>query len=165
MVLDITHQNILDSLETAEINPEDDPYYTEAKIQYDAAIAALNENNVVDAKNSALIAMALFEKSAEEIGAMEEQVSTQLPPGFGAGIGSASDTGIIQGQGLGVGGVPPGIMKQLAAVNVFDVSEQISDIEEEVDELRQLAESNGIDVNLENYNESINLAKTVLANG
>jgi len=145
MVLEITHQNILDSLEDAEINPEDDPYYTEAKIQYDAAIAALNEDDVVDAKNSALIAMALFEKSAEEIGALENQASTQLPPGLGAGIGSASDIGVTQGQGLGVGGVPPGIFNQISASNTFAVSEAITSIDEEVGQYRELAKLNNLE--------------------
>ena len=166
MVLDITHQNILDSLEDAGINPEDDPYYAEAKRQYDAAIAALNEDDVVDAKNSALIAMALFEKSAEEIGALENQASTQLPPGLGAGIGSASDTGITQGQGLGVGGVPPGIFNQISASNTFTVSEAITSIDEEVGEYRELAKLNNLDdIDFGEFDESVNLAKTLLANG
>jgi len=34
-----------------------------------------------------------------------------LPPGFGAAIDSASDTGIAQGQGLGLGNIPPGLAK------------------------------------------------------
>jgi hypothetical protein len=166
MVLEITHQNILDSLEDAEINPEDDPYYTEAKIQYDAAIAALNEDDVEDAKNSALIAMALFEKSAEEIGALENQASTQLPPGSGAGIGSVSDIGVSQGQGLGVGGVPPGIFNQISASNTFAVSEAITSIDEEVDQYRELAKLNNLDgIDFGEFDESVNLAKTLLANG
>ena len=76
---------------------------------------------------------------------------------------SASDTGITQGQGLGVGGIPPGLLKQITAANIFEIQEGITGIDEEVDELRELIESNNLDVNLEEYDKSINLAKEVLA--
>ena len=166
MILDMT----LENLEESVLDPDRDipstaqTFYEMGQGEYQLAIDALNAGDIEAAEEHAIIAMALFEDSASVIGELEESlVLEQLPPGFGSAVGSASETN--QGQGLGVGGIPPGIMKQLTAANVFDISEQISDIEEEVDELRQLAESNGVDLNLADYDESINLAKEVLANG
>jgi len=115
--------------------------------------------------------MALFEDSAVEIGALADQASTLLPPGFGAAIDSASDTGITQGQGLGVGGIPPGILKQIQAANMFGVHNGIANIELEVDELRELTKLNDMEdidaliEKFEDFDESVNLAKTLLANG
>ena len=166
MVLDLTYENILESIENADEVPEASQTFFDAGYdKYLEALTALEEGDIVTAKESALVAMALFEDAAEEIGALENQASTQIPPGLGAGIGSASDTGISNGQGLGVGGIPPGILKQVTAGNIFEIQEEITDIDEEVDELRELIESNNLDVNLEDYDESINLAKAVLANG
>ncbi|WP_297442749.1 CFI-box-CTERM domain-containing protein, partial [Nitrosopumilus sp.] len=167
MVLDLTLTNLEESLESAgEVPSTAQTFYDMGQEEYQKAIDALGKGDTETAEEHALIAMALFEDSASVIGELEESlVLNQIPPGFGAGVGSASDDGISNGQGLGVGGIPPGIIKQLTAANVFDIQEQITEIDEEIDELRQLAESNGIDVNLEDYDESINLAKEVLANG
>jgi len=168
MILDMTLENLEESIldPDREIPSTAQTFYEMGQSEYEIAITALNNGDTETAEEHALIAMALFEDSTTVIGEIEESlVLGQLPPGFGSGVGSTSETGTTQGQGLGVGGIPPGIMKQLTAANVFDISEQISDIEDEVDELRQLAESNGADVNLEDYDESINLAKEVLANG
>jgi hypothetical protein len=164
MILDMTLENLEESVldPDREIPSTAQTFYQMGQGEYQLAIDALNEGDVEAAEEHALIAMALFEDSASVIGELEESlVLEQLPPGFGSAVGSTSGTG----QGLGTGGIPSGIMKQLTAANVFDISEQITEIEEEVDELRQLAESNGVDVNLEDYDESINLAKAVLANG
>jgi len=166
MILDITYENIQDSRDNAEvISDASETFFSAGEEKYNEAIAALEAGDIATAKESALVAMALFEDAAEEIGALEEQASTQLPPGLGAGIGSASDNGISNGQGLGVGGVPPGILKQITASNVFEIQEQITDIDEEVDQLLELAQSNGIDIDTQDYDESVNLAKEVLANG
>ena len=166
MILDITYENIQDSRNNADvISDASETFFDAGEAKYEEAIEALEAGDIVTAKESALVAMALFEDAAEEIGALEEQASTQLPPGLGAGIGSASDNGISNGQGLGVGGIPPGILKQATAANIFEIQEQITDIDEEVDQLLELAQSNGIDVNTEDYEESINLAKEVLSNG
>ena len=168
MVLDLTLTNLEESIldPTREIPSTAQTFYQMGQGEYQLALDALDEGNVEAAEEHALIAMALFEDSASVIGELEESlVLGQLPPGFGSAVGSASETGTTSGQGLGVGGIPAGIMKQMTAANVFDISEQIADIEEEVDELRQLAESNGVDINLVDYDKSINLAKTVLANG
>ena len=164
MILDMTLENLEESVldPDREIPSTAQTFYQMGQGEYQLAIDALNDGDVEAAEEHALIAMALFEDSASVIGELEESlVLEQLPPGFGSAVGSTSGTG----QGLGTGGIPSGIMKQLTAANVFDISEQITEIEEEVDELRQLAESNGVDVNLEDYDESINLAKAVLANG
>ena len=166
MILDITYENIQDSRDNAGVISEaSETFFSAGEEKYNEAIAALEAGDIVTAKESALVAMALFEDAAEEIGAIEEQASTQLPPGLGAGIGSASDNGISNGQGLGVGGIPPGILKQVTAANVFEIQEQITDIDEEVDQLLELAQSNGIDIDTQDYDESVNLAKEVLANG
>ena len=166
MILDMTLENLEESVldPDREIPSTAQTFYEMGQGEYQLAIDALNNGDIESAEEHALIAMALFEDSASVLGEIEESlVLGQLPPGFGSGVGSVSETN--QGQGLGVGGIPPGIMKQLTASNVFDISEQITEIEEEVDELRQLAESNGVDLNLADYDESINLAKEVLANG
>jgi hypothetical protein len=170
VILDITHQNILDSIEIATENgdltaDEAAELITSVEIEYRAALDLTNGEDVVAAKESVIQTMSSFEVVAAGIEALDNQASTQLPPGFGAGFDSASDTGITQGQGLGVGGVPPGILKQITAANIFEIQEGITGIDEEVDELRGLIESNGLDVNLEEFDKSINLAKEVLANG
>ena len=166
MVLEITYQNILESrADTETISNASETFFLAGQTNYNEAILALESGDIVTAKEKALVAMALFEDAAEEIGVLEEQASTSLPPGFGSGIESASETGITQGQGLGLGGIPPGILKQITAANIFEIQEQITDIDEEVKELRELIESNDLEVNFEEYEESINLAKEVLANG
>ena len=166
MVLDITYQNIQDSRNNLDEIPESSQTFFEAgEEKYNEAIAALDAGDIITAKESALVAMALFENAAEEIGVIEDQASTQLPPGFGSAIDSASDTGITQGQGLGVAGVPPGILKQITAANTFEIQEQITEIDNEVQGLQNLIESSYLPVNLEKVNESVNLAKEVLMSG
>ncbi|NNM03183.1 MAG: hypothetical protein HKP26_06460 [Nitrosopumilus sp.] len=168
MILDMTLENLEESIldPDREIPTTAQTFYQMGQGEYQLAIDALNDGDIQAAEEHALVAMALFEDSASVIGELEESlVLGQLPPGFGSGVRSGSETGTTQGQGLGVGGIPPGIMKQLSAANVFEIQEQITEIDEEINGLRQLAESNGIDVNLQDYDESINLAKEVLANG
>jgi hypothetical protein len=170
VILDITHQNIIDSIEIATENgdlttDEAAKLIDSVEMEYMAAVDLTNGEDVVAAKESVIQAMASFEVIAGGIESLENQASTQLPPGFGAGFDSASDTGITQGQGLGVGGVPPGILKQITAANIFEIQEGITGIDEEVNELRGLIESNNLDVNLEEFDKSINLAKEVLASG
>jgi len=149
MVLDITYQNILELREDAETIPENaDTFFAAGEEKYNEALAALEAGDTVAAKENALIAMALFENSAEEIGAIEDQ---------------ALDAGIPTGQGLG--GIPSGASNQFTAANIFDIQEEITGIVDEVDGLRELIESNGLDVDFEEYERSINLAKEVLANG
>jgi hypothetical protein len=133
IVLDITYQNILESIEDAGIDPVSDEYvyFQEGEDAYNDAIAYLLEEppNIVDAKKSALIAMALFEKTAEEIGVLEDQESTQLP------------------------------------ASIFVIHEGITNIDNEAGELRNLIKSNDLDIDLGEFDESINLAKTILASG
>ena len=165
-ILEITYQNILESREdVGEVPDTAETFFLAGQENYDEALEALENGDIVTAKEKAIVAMALFEDAAEEIGALEDQASTLLPPGFGSGIDSASDNGISNGQGLGVGGVPPGILKQITAANIFDIQEEITEIDSEIDGLRDLIESNDMDVDLTEYDESINLAKQVLANG
>jgi len=165
-VLDITYQNIQDSRNSLDEIPASSQTFFEAgEEKYNEAIAALDAGDITTAKESALVAMALFENAAEEIGALEDQASVKLPPGFGSAIDRASDTGITQGQGSGVAGVPPGILKQITAANTFEIQEQITEIDKEIEGLQNLIESSNLAVNLEKVNESVNLAKEVLMSG
>ena len=165
MVLDLTKTNLEDSFEsTGDVPSTAQTFYEMGQEEYDKAIDALNNGDMEAAEEYAIIAMALFEDSASVIGELEESlVLDQLPPGFGQAIDDPTDS---QGQGLGVGDIPPGIMNQLVSENIFDISEEISEIEDEVDGLQELVNSNeNLDVDFEQYEESLNLAKQVLANG
>lgn len=165
MVLDLTRANLEESLETTgEVPSTAQTFYEMGQEEYDKAIDALNNGDIEAAEEYAIIAMALFEDSASVIGELEESlVLEQLPPGFGQAIDDPIDS---EGQGLGVGGIPPGIMNQIVSENIFEISEEISEIDEEVDSLRELIESNeNLDIDFEQYEESLNLAKQVLANG
>ena len=173
IILDITYQNILDSIEIAELDEEDALDLVDSvNGQYDDAISLINlaaegdSADIVAAKESVLEAMASFEVIAAGIESLENQASTQLPTGLGAGFDSASDEGIAKGQGLGVGGIPPGILKQIQAANMFGVHQEIVDLENEADGLRELIKLNNLDgVNFEDFEESVNLSKTLLAEG
>ena len=117
IILDITYQNILDSIAAAEedgdLKPEEVADLIDSvENEYQTTVDLINGDDVVAAKESVLQAMASFEVIAVGIESLEDQASTQLPPGFG----SASDSGITQGQGLGVGGIPSGILKQITAI-------------------------------------------------
>jgi len=166
MVLDITYENIVESitdsgLEQDEINVR----LNQVDEEYQEAIVLIEGDDLVLAKQNVVQTMAFFELQAEEI-AESSPTPSQLTPGFGAGIGSASDNGIAQGQGLGVGGVPPGIFKQISAANTFAVSEAITSIDEEVGQYRELAKLNNLEgIDFGEFDESVNLAKTLLANG
>ena len=164
MVLDLTKENLIESLDSVgEIPSTAQTFYEMGQEEYEKAIDALNNGDLEAAEEHALIAMALYEDSASVIGELEESlVLDQLPPGFGEAVESSSES---EGQGLGVGDIPSGIINQLSASNIFEIQEEIVDIDEEVDGLRELIESNNLDVNLEEYNESVNLTKEVLANG
>ncbi len=107
------------------------------------------------AEDYAIVAMALFEDTTTIIGT----------PGFGEAFDSASEQGLENGQGLGVGGIPPGIMKQLNVATIFAVSEDINDSEGEVEGLKSLILDNNFNVDLSDYDNAINLAKIALANG
>ncbi|MBS3925901.1 MAG: fibronectin type III domain-containing protein [Nitrosarchaeum sp.] len=166
-ILDLTRNNLVESLDSAEQVPSTaQTFYNMGQIEYEKAIAALDSGDDEAAREHALIAMALFEDSASIIGTLEEsRVLDQLPNGFGNGVGSASEQGLEKGQGLGVGGIPPGIMKQMIAANIFEIQEEITDVEEEVEGLKNLISTNNLDVDLTEYNKAVNLAKEVLANG
>ena len=166
-ILDLTRENLLESLEsTSEIPPTAQTFYDMGQVEYEKAIAALEEGDTEAAREHALIAMALYEDSASIIGSLEEsRVLDQLPGGFGKAVGSASEQGLEKGQGLGVGGIPPGIMKQLVASNIFEMQEEITDVEIEVENLKDLISSNNLNIDLAEYDKTINLAKEVLANG
>jgi len=166
MVLDITYENIVESitdsgLEQDEINVR----LNQVDEEYQEAVDLINGDDVVAAKQNVVQTMAFFELQAEEI-AESSPTPGQLTPGFGAGIDSASDSGIENSQGLGVGGVPPGIFKQISASNTFAVSEAITSIDEEVGQYRELAKLNNLEgIDFGEFDESVNLAKTLLANG
>src|SRR3989338_5347813 len=166
-ILDLTRENLLESLEsTSEIPPTAQTFYDMGQVEYEKAIAALEEGDTDVAREHALIAMALYEDSASIIGSLEEsRVLDQLPGGFGKAVGSASEQGLEKGQGLGVGGIPPGIMKQLVASNIFEMQEEITDVEIEVENLKDLISSNNLNIDPSEYDKTINLAKEVLANG
>ena len=166
-ILDLTRENLLESLEsTSEIPPTAQTFYDMGQVEYEKAIAALEEGDTEAAREHALIAMALYEDSASIIGSLEEsRVLDQLPGGFGKAVGSASEQGLEKGQGLGVGGIPPGIMKQLVASNIFEMQEEITDVEIEVENLKDLISSNNLNIDPSEYDKTINLAKEVLANG
>ncbi len=67
-VLDITYQNILESrADAGEISDNAETFFTAGEAKYNEAIAALEAGDTAAARENALIAMALFESSAEEI--------------------------------------------------------------------------------------------------
>ena len=139
VILDISYENIQESFVDAEINPEDYPaVFIAAQEEYEEAMAALEAGDLETAEESALLAMALFEDSAEEIAEiLEVQQATIQPLGLST-----------------------------AASNVFNVQERITDTDDETDELRELVKLNNFDdVDFSEYDESVNLAKTLLADG
>jgi len=150
IVLDLTYQNILESrADAGEIPDNAETFFAAGEEKYNEALAALEAGDIDSARDNALIAMALFEDSAQEIGAIQEQISP-FSPGFDVGIDDDLDD------------VP---VSQFTSANIFDVQEEITGIDEEVDGLRELIESNNFDVNFEDYEESVNSAKESLANG
>ncbi|MCH8086048.1 MAG: hypothetical protein IIC15_06465, partial [Thaumarchaeota archaeon] len=139
MVLEITYQNILESRGGVGVIPENaETFFLAGQEKYEEALAALEAGDIEAARESALIAMALFGDSVEEIGVLEDQ---------------SLDTGITN-QGFG-----------FTAANIFEVQEEITGIDKEVEDLRELIESNNLDIDFEEYENSINLAKEGLANG
>jgi len=165
MILDMTKENANDAL------GDDAPttavtLYSMGITEYDNALAALEAGDIEAAEEFALIAMALFEDSTETVGILVDPlVLGQIPPGFGSGVGSASEEGLLNGQGLGVGGVPPRIMKQLVAENIFNIQNEITEIDFDANNLKDLISTNNLDVDLVEYDESVNLAKEILARG
>ena len=128
------------------------------QIGFDAMTTALeleSEGMLDEAEESAIIAMALF----------EDTTTIMAKSGFGEAFGTASEQGLEDGQGLGVGGIPPGQMKKLNVATIFTVSENINDSEEETEGLKSLILNNNLNVDLSDYENAINLAKTALANG
>ncbi|WP_249111107.1 CFI-box-CTERM domain-containing protein [Nitrosopumilus sp. K4] len=137
-----------------------------AELEYQKAIDALNSGDVDGAEESALVAMALFEDATETAGGDSEQlVLDQLPPGFGAAVDSTADNENIQGQGLGVGSIPPGIMKQLLAQDIFNIQNEIVESDFDVENLQNLASSNNVNLDFTPYQNSVNQAKALLAAG
>jgi len=136
VILGITFENIQESFTDAGIDPEGDPVFVAAHEEYLEALAALDAGDIVIAEASALQAMALFEKSAENIGELEDQTSTQFPSGLGT-----------------------------AAASIFNVQEGITNSVNEAGELHKLIQSNDLDIDLGEFDEYVNLAKTLLADG
>ncbi|QLH04990.1 hypothetical protein C5F49_06415 [Nitrosopumilus oxyclinae] len=146
MVLDLTRSNLLDSFDdTGEIPSSAQTFYDLGQEEYQKAIDALNAGDFDAAEEHALIAMTLFEDSASVIGEIIESESF--------------------GESSGIDEFSSQIINQPTSANIFEIQEKITDTDEEVENLRQLIESNNLDVNLEEYEESINLAKEGLANG
>jgi len=137
VILGITYENIQESFADAGIDPEKDPVFVAAQEEYFEALAALETGDIVTAEESALKAMELFEISAENIGEVEDQASTQLSSGLGT-----------------------------AAASIFNVQEGITNSDNEAKELRELVELNNLNgIDFGTFEEAVNLAKTLLANG
>src|SRR3989338_2596037 len=67
-ILDLTRENLLESLDsTSEIPPTAQTFYDMGQVEYEKAIAALEEGDTDAAREHALIAMALYEDSASII--------------------------------------------------------------------------------------------------
>ncbi len=138
VILDITYENIQESFADAGIDPESDPIFVAAQEEYEEAVALLKAGEFETAEASALEAMGLFEISAKNIGELlEVQEATLQPPGLGTTVSS-----------------------------IFNIQEGITSTDSEVDELRELIKLNNLDdIDFGAYDESVNLAKTLLANG
>jgi hypothetical protein len=139
VILNMSYENIRESFVDAEIDPENYPaVFIAAQEEYEEAIAALEAGDLETAEESALLAMALFEDSAEEIAEiLEVQQATIQPLGLST-----------------------------AASSIFNVQEGITNTDNETNELRELVKLNNFeDVDFSEYEESVNLAKTLLADG
>ncbi len=138
VILGMTYGNIQESFVDAGINPEDDPVFLAAQEDYFEALTALEAGDLAAAEENALSAMKLFEISAENIGELlEVQEATLQPPGLGTAVAS-----------------------------IFNVQEGITNSDNESDELRELIKLNNFDdIDFTEYDESVNLAKTLLADG
>jgi len=138
VILGMTYGNIQESFVDAGINPEDDPVFLAAQEDYFEALTALEAGDLAAAEENALSAMKLFEISAENIGELlEVQGATLQPPGLGTAVAS-----------------------------IFNVQEGITNSDNESDELRELIKLNNFDdIDFTEYDELVNLAKTLLADG
>jgi hypothetical protein len=137
VILGITYENIQESFADAELNPEDDPVFLAAQEDYFEALAALEAGDLAAAEENALSAMNLFEISAENIGELLEVQQATIQP-------------------LGLS----------TATSIFNIQERITDTDDETNELRELVKLNNFDdVDFSEYDESVNLAKTLLADG
>lgn len=169
--IEIVLNQSLDQVDAARETGEDataDRLYNLGLTEYNDALTLLEADDIEGATEHALVAMALFEDALVILGPAEGDeilVLDQLPPGFGSGVGSASDQGLEQGQGLGVGGIPSGILKQIDAGAIFDLTLSITNSETEANNLKNLISDNSLDTSLNGYDGSINLAKELLANG
>ena len=143
-ILDLTRDNLQESLDsTSEIPSTAQTFYDMGQKEYEKAIASLEGGDTDGAREHALIAMALYDDSASVIGSLEEShVLDQMPSGE-----------------------TPGTTKQITASNIFQIQEEITDVEVEVDNLKDLISSNNLNIDLVEYDKTINLAKEVLANG
>jgi hypothetical protein len=139
VILDISYENIQESFVDSGIGSENYPVvYTAAQEEYEEAIAALEAGDLKAAEESALLAMALFEESAKDLAEkLEVQEATIQPLGLST-----------------------------AATSIFNVQEGITNTDNETNELRELVKLNNFDdVDFSEYEESVNLAKTLLADG
>jgi len=131
MVLDITYQNILETREdTGVISGNADTFFVAGEKEYFEALSALEAGDTEAARDHALIAMVLFEDSAEEIGEIQESIISEE---FGKILDDDLDN------------IPSGIVEQFATANIFAVQEKITELESEFEELKDLAESNGFE--------------------
>jgi len=141
MVLDLTKENLLETLDSAgEIPFTAQTFYDLGEEEYQKAIDALNNGDFEAAEEHAIIAMALFEDSTEEIGEFE---------GF-------EDDDID---------IPSGITEQFTSSNIFEVQEEITGLDFEFEELKELAESNDLEFDFTEFEETISSAYEDLANG
>jgi hypothetical protein len=137
VILGISYENIQESLEDVT-DPGAQALFEDGEAQYLIAMEALENGEIEKAEESALLAMQYFEDSAKEIGELQEVQQATIQP-------------------LGLG---------TAASSIFNVQEGITNTDNETNELRELVKLNNFDdVDFSEYEESVNLAKTLLADG
>jgi hypothetical protein len=137
VILDISYENIQESLEGVT-DPGAQALFEDGEAQYIIAMKALEDGEIEKAEESALLAMQYFEDSAKEIGELLEAQEATIQP-------------------LGL---------STAAASIFNVQEGITNTDNETNELRELVKLNNFDdVDFSEYEESVNLAKTLLADG
>ncbi len=147
MVLDLTRENIEESLDSvAGGSSAAQTFYDLGQDEYQQALDALDNGDKEAAAEHAIIAMALYEDSAEVIGEIQE---------------SFDDIG---------DGIPSGFTEQFASTNIFAVQEQITEFGSEFEEFEELAGSNDVEINFEelgyeSFDEAINSVKEDFANG
>ena len=141
-ILDQSKNNIEDAItQSGQIPQAGQILYDLGVTEYTKALDALEKGDAESANDHAIVAMSLFE---DALGTVNE---------------NAANIEIGVGQGIGLGNAPPGLEA------VFNLEESITNSETEANNLKNLISDNGLDISLNDYDGSINLAKELLANG